>query len=250
MTKRFNATLIALLMSILLFAGACAAQTPTFSYLVAPEPRLDASINDGHRVLTVLGLAGFSHPRLYGNTIAGGANGSVMIPELKEQSDTALWVDVSRDLVDLGVPTSLPIYLQFRVDEIDNYYNVAQTVAMLNAPDPIYGLNQLMAILNIGAQSNQRVLQVISNLPGVSAAISKALLASMVSTAPAPVAPLPPPASALPIVGACSGGICGVTANTPSTLVDGQNVPVNGIVYVFHLQATPFGVGRYFTVTP
>lgn len=247
MTRQARIALFALVTVILLLAGSVILNAQNnFSYLIAPEPRLDASLNDGHRVVKVLAMAGFGHPRLYANTIPNGSIGAVMIPELKQSSDSAQWVDVSRDLASLGVPAGLPIYLQFRVDEIDDYYNVAGTVAMLNSPDPIYGLQRLMNSLSIGAQSNQRVLQIIANLPGVRTAVSNALQPvslTAVTQIPAPLSP-----SIKPVVGACSGSICGVTANTPISLVDGQAVNDGGVNYVFHSAATPFGTSRWFVV--
>lgn len=146
-----------------------------FSFLIAPEPRLDADLTEGHQVIGILSLAGFIRPRLYCNTVSG--SGAQFIPEKQIPMDDAPWVDTGRDLLSIGVPLDLKIYLQYYTDTCPGrYFDVAQAVAMINAHDQINGLERLMAIMRFGSSDSQ-VLQIVSNLANVRASISDGLAA-------------------------------------------------------------------------
>lgn len=147
-----------------------------FENLVAPEPRLDATLNQGHAILKLLNLAHFTNPALYANPV--GVGGNLLIPEVTKPGDESPWLDTTRDLAGMGLPLDKPIYLQFEVGEFPGrFFNVAQSLVHLQANDPIYGLASFISMISIGA-TDPKVLAIIANLPGAKAAL-KAELAGL-----------------------------------------------------------------------
>lgn len=144
-----------------------------FENLVAPEPRLDATLNQGHGIVKLLTLARFTNPALYANPVTAGGN--LLIPEVQRADDQSPWLDTSRDLQSMSVPVDKPIYLQFEVGEFPGrFFNVAQSLVHLQAADPIYGLASFLSMISIGA-TDLKVLAIIGQLAGMKDAVKQAL---------------------------------------------------------------------------
>jgi hypothetical protein len=106
--------------------------------ITAPNPRLNASLDDGHTLAGKIQAASISaNPRLYANQ--SGMNGCE-VPENSSQdnSDLPTWAtnfwDGSTTIQSiLPGDTTTPVYLQVWVAERQNFYDVAQVLALLNA---------------------------------------------------------------------------------------------------------------------
>ena len=97
----------------------------SFSNIQAPNPQLNATLDQGHAIVRALAIAGYPNPRLYANQVQSGPSVAYMIPETAtQQNGDAPFVDVGNNLVAMGVPSDLAIYLQVRVDNLSDYFCV------------------------------------------------------------------------------------------------------------------------------
>ena len=134
--------------------------TPTsnFSFLVAPEAKLNASLIGGHQVIGILLLAGAINPRLMAEPNPTGSSVTLFIPETKSQKVGAEWIDTTRDLADMNVPQTLAINLIYVVDEDTPAgtppagRNVAQALAWINKADPVDGMQEFLDACLFSAQ--------------------------------------------------------------------------------------------------
>lgn len=136
--------------------------------LVAGEPKLNATMAQGHLLVKILNAAKFTGVRLFANpTSAGGADNALMVPETSDRADQDdSWIDAGQTLDGMTIPDNQAMYLQFRTNETGStFYDVAQSVALIRHPDPIFGLLELMAMLGVAAQGDAKVLSVIASLP-------------------------------------------------------------------------------------
>jgi hypothetical protein len=101
---------------------------------IAPNPRLNASLADGQRLLGIIAANQpiiSSNPRLYAND-SGGAQ---MHPanDSQDNSDLPAWVNVGSPVTSDGTDPNLPIYLQVWISERQNFYNVRQVLDLIGA---------------------------------------------------------------------------------------------------------------------
>jgi hypothetical protein len=151
-----------------------------FSFLVDPEPRLNATLIQGHQLIAVLALAGASNPRLYAEPNVTQGAGDLLIPETSTEKP-ADWTDTSRDLTTMGVPQDLAIDLSYAVDQDLNggappaNRNVAEALKWVDGNDPIFGMQEFLSANPF--LPNQNAAQLALQLPGVMAAVKTALAA-------------------------------------------------------------------------
>lgn len=99
-----------------------------FENLAAPRASLNAPIDVGLDIVSRMNAAGkYGLVALFAEQIGGGGGtGSYMIPLTATQKNgSAMWVDTSHDLTTMGVPTTLPVYLQVWSDTLGYYCDVA-----------------------------------------------------------------------------------------------------------------------------
>jgi hypothetical protein len=156
-----------------------------FSALVSDEHRLNATLIEGHQVCAVISQAGYRNPRLFAEPKPSGSGATLFIPEVATQSPDQ-WEDTSRDLTTMGVPQDLPIALFFVVDDVlagnppGIERNVAQASVLINANNPIYGMQAMLAQLSYSAGQPVNPTAgatVAFRLPGVMPAVKAALKA-------------------------------------------------------------------------
>jgi hypothetical protein len=152
----------------------------SFAFLVSAEPRLNATLIQGHQLIAVLARAGASNPRLYAEpNVTQGAE-TLFIPETKSEKP-AEWVDSSRDLATMNVPQDLAINLSYAVDQDLNggalpaERNVAEALKWVDSPDPIFGMQEFLSANPF--LPNQNAAQLALQLPGVIPAVKTALAA-------------------------------------------------------------------------
>lgn len=144
-----------------------------FSFLVAPEGKLNASLIGGHQVIGVLLLAGAINPRLLAEPNPVQAAPTLFIPELKAQKVGAEWIDTTRDLADMKVPQDFPINLIYVVDEDTPAgtppagRNVAQALVWLTAHDPVFGIQEFLDACPFLSASQKNAAALALKLPGV-----------------------------------------------------------------------------------
>jgi hypothetical protein len=110
--------------------------------IVALNPILNASLNEGHRLTGLIFAAGniSSNPRLYAEET--GSTG-YMVPEFNNQdnSDLPTWAtnnwDGSTTLESISQDPTQPIYLQVWLTERQNFYDVAQTLKLVDGGTPL-----------------------------------------------------------------------------------------------------------------
>jgi hypothetical protein len=152
----------------------------SFAFLVDPEPRLNATLIQGHQLIAVLARAGASNPRLYAEPNGTPGTGDLFIPETATEKP-ANWSDTSRDLATMGVPQDLAIDLSYAVDQdlnggaLPGNRNVAEALKWVNSADPIYGMQEFLSANPF--LPNQNAAGLVLQLPGVMPAVKTALAA-------------------------------------------------------------------------
>ena len=101
---------------------------------IAPNPRLNASLADGQRLLGQIAANQPSisaNPRLYAND-SGGAQ---MHPanDSQDNSDLPAWVNLGSSVESDGTDPNLPIYLHVWIAERQNFYDVRQVLDLMAA---------------------------------------------------------------------------------------------------------------------
>lgn len=110
-----------------------------FQALIAKNPRLNATLEQGNALVQYILANGYNDVRLYCDTTASGENEAYLIPQHSNQDNSHLeGVDISgRTLDSLAVPEDLGIFLNVVVGSlpmvggIENYFDVAGVQRML-----------------------------------------------------------------------------------------------------------------------
>lgn len=146
--------------------------TPSFPDLTNVNSELAASLNQGHTAIHMFSLMGFTNGKLYANPTGGTATTEFLIPEQAETSDPSSVVDVSKNLTSMGVPTDLPIYLQMKFNEFDDFITVGEVIQVMKIHQN--RIDGLIAVLNSFApgMGNDKVLNYLTSLQGVHDAVN------------------------------------------------------------------------------
>lgn len=140
------------------------------------NPLLKCSLEQAHKLVSVLQQVGFYNPRLYLNptSITGAAR---FVPEFKAvPSDDETMVDTSESLA--GQDQKEPLYLQLKFDGASDYFTAALLFAgTFNNPNGlIEGLKCLVQDLGLeGHIATDRVLGFLERIPAVSKAVHASL---------------------------------------------------------------------------
>lgn len=115
-----------------------------FENITAPNPKLNASLNDGHKLQGMIQAQRLgANPRLYANEVGGGMGRLGLVPETDSQdnSDLPNWALANDNLIlnsdadgnGNALPPDTPVYLQVWVSERGNFYDVAGVLARVDA---------------------------------------------------------------------------------------------------------------------
>ena len=127
----------------------------SFDNIVAPNAILNASLNDGHKLVSLLGKAGIPSVRLFANSMNTGPVASWMIPEVRAAVETNSLVSPDGDLT--GLDPAKPVYLAALSPFDNDFHNVAQSWKILNEGsfNPAGAVQQMLASFGVRDAAGQ-----------------------------------------------------------------------------------------------
>lgn len=108
-----------------------------FEGIIAPNPNLNATRFVANMMVDQLAAKGYSNVGIFANQINGGG-AAYMIPDAPNQKiGDAPFVDQNQNMQDMGVPMSLPVYIQLWVPKLQNYFcagSMIREMALYHVP--------------------------------------------------------------------------------------------------------------------